>query len=237
MQTTIDLSGQRFGRLRVLRQAPKQGNKTGIYWECVCDCNPEAIAIVGQVGLLRTGTKSCGCLLRENGGRNKKQLAGLRFGRLTVLEQAPVKHKNNRAMWRAKCDCGGEIVTSTQCLTRGNTRSCGCLLVERKTTVAALELIHSMRVDEVLIPTLTSGLRSDNKTGTRGVVAAERKKGTVYIARLTINGKTRHLGTFDTLEEAVAARKEAEEKYFQPYLDRFEATKNNKKDGTNGKEE
>ena len=36
-----------------------------------------------------------------------------------------------------------------------------------------------------------------------------------------INGKSIHLGYFDTLEKAIKARKEAEEKYFKPILEKY----------------
>lgn len=58
----IDLTGQRFGRLSVLR---KIGNdKHGIsQWDCVCDCGRSTIASLSN---LRNGnTTSCGCYGRE----------------------------------------------------------------------------------------------------------------------------------------------------------------------------
>ena len=58
-----DLTGQKFGRLTVIKQVGK--NKHGSYlWFCKCDCGN----IKTTVGtLLRKGeTKSCGCLSKEN---------------------------------------------------------------------------------------------------------------------------------------------------------------------------
>ncbi len=52
----------------------------------------------------------------------------------------------------------------------------------------------------------------DNKSGYRGV--HQRSNGT-WRAYIGINGDKIRLGTYDTLEEAVAIRKSAEEKYFQ----------------------
>lgn len=58
--------------------------------------------------------------------------------------------------------------------------------------------------------------RSDNKVGCRGVNwhAGERK----WNARISVKGKRIALGSYDNLEEAIAARKEAEAKYWQPIL-------------------
>lgn len=59
----IDLTGQKFTRLTVIRHAGKNPwgqNK----WECLCDCGKTTYAITGQ---LRNGMKkSCGCIVSEN---------------------------------------------------------------------------------------------------------------------------------------------------------------------------
>lgn len=47
-----------------------------------------------------------------------------------------------------------------------------------------------------------------------------------YRAYITVARKQKALGIFGTLEEAAAARKQAEEKYFKPILEKYE----NKKD-------
>lgn len=52
-------------------------------------------------------------------------LVGQIFSRLTVIEF--VGTRNNETLWRCKCECGNETVTSSHSLKRGNTRSCGCL--------------------------------------------------------------------------------------------------------------
>lgn len=65
-----DLTGQRFGRLVVLREGC---SKNGIIkWVCRCDCGNEKEILAGS---LRNGaTKSCGCLIREiSSERSKKR--------------------------------------------------------------------------------------------------------------------------------------------------------------------
>jgi len=60
-----DISGQRFGRLVVIRRAKVPGQSPHQFWECRCDCGNTTIANVNN---LRNGTtRSCGCLLVENG--------------------------------------------------------------------------------------------------------------------------------------------------------------------------
>lgn len=59
-------------------------------------------------------------------------------------------------------------------------------------------------------------MRKDNPSGYTGVMKAKNK----WCARIQVNGKKKHLGTFNTIEEAIAARKKAEEEYVQKEKDR-----------------
>ena len=56
-------------------------------------------------------------------------MVGARFGRLTVVKQAP--SKNKRSYWECKCDCGKIVVKMGKYLRNGDTRSCGCIASER----------------------------------------------------------------------------------------------------------
>ena len=57
----IDLTGQKFGRLTVKSKLPQENGQKIIYWLCDCDCGTKNIKIRGYS--LRNGhTKSCGCL-------------------------------------------------------------------------------------------------------------------------------------------------------------------------------
>ena len=62
MGKLIDLTGQRFGRLKVIARAEntRQGKPQ---WLCECDCGNRKI--VYGYSLTRGATKSCGCLLKE----------------------------------------------------------------------------------------------------------------------------------------------------------------------------
>ena len=48
-----------------------------------------------------------------------------RFGRLVVIERNG--SKNNRVVWKCKCDCGNNTFASRNGLTCGDILSCGCL--------------------------------------------------------------------------------------------------------------
>lgn len=58
--------------------------------------------------------------------RKIKNLLGKKYGKLLVIEQLE-ERKNNKVVWKCKCDCGNTTnVVGTQ-LTNGNTKSCGCI--------------------------------------------------------------------------------------------------------------
>lgn len=128
----IDLSGKKFGRWTVLRRAPRK-DKTGIYWFCECACG--TLRVVNGASLKNGCSKSCGCLRNERvrerlSPSNSVDLAGKKFGRLTVLGKSGEK-KNGYIAWDCRCTCGQTIKVTTNALGTGNTKSCGCLRKRR----------------------------------------------------------------------------------------------------------
>ena len=59
---TIDLTGERFGRLIVIKQAAQIKNKI-ILWDCMCDCGNQVV--ISRANLRSGMTKSCGCIHKE----------------------------------------------------------------------------------------------------------------------------------------------------------------------------
>lgn len=59
----------------------------------------------------------------------KINLTGLKFGRLTVLEEV-LERRNRRIVWLCLCSCGNQAVITSKSLVNGDTRSCGCLHLE-----------------------------------------------------------------------------------------------------------
>lgn len=59
----------------------------------------------------------------------KKDLTGQKFGRLTVLYEISKEQRKykKKAEWECECECGNHIHATTESLTSGNTKSCGCL--------------------------------------------------------------------------------------------------------------
>ncbi len=62
-------------------------------------------------------------------GRQRLDLTGQTFGRLTAIKWAGTNKQGN-SEWLCKCECGKKVVVNSQRLKSGKTRSCGCLSSE-----------------------------------------------------------------------------------------------------------
>ena len=137
MSKLIDLTGQRFGKLTVLRRV--DNDKHGqTMWECQCDCGN--IIVAGRCNLRSGDTTSCGCSRIGNG---LIDLTGQRFGKLTVLQRdtsKPIGH-DCATYWLCKCDCGNECSVPAAHLRKGQTKSCGCM---RAIVSSKLHFMHGM---------------------------------------------------------------------------------------------
>jgi len=63
MGRVTDETGNRYGRLTVVRRDPENAYHKGANWICRCDCGGERVA--SGIGLRQGMVKSCGCLARE----------------------------------------------------------------------------------------------------------------------------------------------------------------------------
>lgn len=83
----IDLSGQRFGRLIVLKRCGHHTNKSGkknILWQCICDCGN--ISLVQSRNLRVGKTSSCGCWATEQKSLPKKYFTDTEKGKAYVYK-------------------------------------------------------------------------------------------------------------------------------------------------------
>ncbi|TGA99969.1 hypothetical protein E4665_03195 [Sporolactobacillus shoreae] len=214
MRKKIDITGQRFGRLIAVQEVSSKGHHR--CYLCTCDCGNTKIVPMDN---LRNGkTKSCGCLNREmTSSKNTIDLTGKRFGRLTVLRRSGGHHKTQtKAIWTCQCDCGNVVDVLSTNLTRGETKSCSCWKKDNGYALFQYDRSHLL-VDGVFFPLLKSRVRFDNPTGVKGITI-DRASGK-YRASITIRRKRIYLGRYAKLQDAVRARKIAEDIYHKPYLE------------------
>jgi len=150
----------------------------------------------------------------------KIDLTGQRFGRLVVIKRLEERTKQGGLIWLCECDCGNTTNVPSYKLTRkpsteiggtsGPTKSCGCL----KETYKEEDTFENTR-----IATLTMKVRKDNESGHKGVSYIKKTK--KWRALITVKRERIYLGSFANKQDAINARKKAEEKYFKPILEKY----------------
>lgn len=135
---TLDISGQRFGRLIAKRSAirPVHLKNTQQYWECLCDCG--RTTLVSSYALRHGHSKSCGCLRGLY-----IDIANQRFGRLLVTgrgEDWKSRTGNKHIRWNWICDCGTTGRSTGNQLRAGRAKSCGCF---KKDPLTAFNNVYS----------------------------------------------------------------------------------------------
>ena len=99
MSKAIDLTGQRFGRLKVTRLIGKDKSQNRI-WECLCDCGN--VTVVCGRNLMSGHTKSCGCLFN-------------------AIVSAESKKKAQEKVSQKYCKSGTKLYNLTQSKSKNNT--------------------------------------------------------------------------------------------------------------------
>lgn len=126
-----------------------------------------------------------------------------RYGRLTVIKELK-ERKDQRIVYKCKCDCGNTINVKKIYLTNEDTRSCGCLKSEIEEKNLRSEY-DNKRVDGVVKPLFKGKTpRKDSSSGYRGVqryytrVSRQER----YRAWITVKGKKYYKSGFLTPHDA-----------------------------------
>lgn len=151
---------------------------------------------------------------------NKKDLTGKKFGKLSVLAKTNNRADGGSVVWQCKCDCGNIVEISSKKLVNGLAVSCGCYQKERQKY--SMKKLHSRQFKENTNIDLIAKHKanSNNKSGIRGVHWCSSKN--KWIASLSFQKKT-YSKAFKNKEDAIKYRKELEEKYFKPILEKHKA--------------
>lgn len=130
MGKLIDMTGQTFGKLTVIKRDTEPHVKP--YWICKCECG-RIVSIYGNH--LRNGKvlqcKYCGA---QQGAKKRNQdiyniLPGKHFNHITVIEEDKTKPGGMgiAKYWKCKCDCGNDMSISTHHILYEIPYSCGCM--------------------------------------------------------------------------------------------------------------
>lgn len=204
-----DITGETFHLLSVIRHLDVNDKRKDL-WLCRCECGKAIVAT--RSDLIHGRKRSCGASIHRY-----IDITGQRFGRLTAIKEMGTTESGDKN-WLCQCSCGNKVVVRSYTLRKGLTRSCGCLrrdlgkerFSKDERFLAKMGVSDSfVNENGITLASLHKGIR--NKSGVIGV-SKEKKTGR-WNARLYFKGRYVLLKTFDTFEDAVAARKKAEQKY------------------------
>lgn len=123
-----DLTGERFGRLTVIRQVVYETNRNNNrYWLCRCECGNEMIA--PTTNLFSGKSHQCRqCSIQDS----HKDIVGQRFGKLVVnnVEYIIDDQGVYKTICTCLCDCGNTKKVLRSSLISGRTISCGCAVTD-----------------------------------------------------------------------------------------------------------
>lgn len=225
-----DLTGERFGKLVVINEGEKYISPSGrkrLRWYCNCDCGSKNILVFGDN--LKSGhTQSCGCLKSEFGETfkkcNKYDLSGeygigyTSKGEEFYFDLDDYDKIKNFCWFKQKngyivTDYKGKRIYMHRHVMLSNINDdidvdhIGHVLCDnRKQFLRVCDSSHNMR---------NSSMHKNNHSGVTGIWWFEDRNR--WVAEIRIYNEKKILGYFMNFDEAVKARKQAEEKYFGEY--------------------
>ncbi|WP_252251159.1 AP2 domain-containing protein [Clostridium sp. VAP52] len=200
----------------VLIKKEKRNNK--IYWYCECECGNKKW-IRADALTKKNPTKSCGCLARSS-QFTKKDITNKRFGKLIAIRPTGQK-RGNSTVWECECDCGNTCYIAIDCLNSEKTKSCGCNQKEQRKKMRKLGQIKLKKTNFIegtsILHITHDKLLKNNTSGITGVSwDGSRKK---WKAQIEFKGKHYDLKRHKNKEDAIKARKDAEEELFGNFLE------------------
>lgn len=144
----IDLTGQIFGELLVLKRDDSNYDKDNLKNRWLCKCSCGNVKSVTGSSLISGHTKSCGCKTKEFHAVNKFiNEIGNTYGYLTVIG-SEFDNKDGKLKCKCQCKCGNVILVPGTYLRSGNTKSCGCK--NPNTSFATIEIEKFLQENNLL---------------------------------------------------------------------------------------
>lgn len=239
-----DLSGQKYGRLTVLRQAdedyvyPKSGKHESKWW-VICDCGKSDEFMVRYGHLTSGNTKSCGCLEIETKIKNGKRKKKYNIYDLSGSYGIGYTSKGEEFWFdledydKIKDYCWyyseGYLRTNTT-IGKGiqDSFSLHRLLMDFPEGKEVDHIIHpakdqnkydnrkqNLRIVNKSQNQMNKHLQENNTTGNVGVRWHSRDN--IWEAWISVCNESIYLGRFENKQDAIEARRVAENKYFGEY--------------------
>lgn len=228
-----DLAGRVFGRLRVLRQTEDKVNSRGEHiamWLCQCSCaEKNIVSVSGQNLKKKNGTKSCGCLQKENTSKAKKKYNTYNLSGEYGIGWTSNTNKEfyfdledydiiKDLCWLESIDNGVNRLIAYNPQTKQRIRMHVLLGYKNYDHIDKNELNNlkdNLRQCTHQQNDFNRDLYKNNKSGITGV--CWNNNANKWQSAITINGVNKYLGLFINKEDAIRARLEAEKEYFKEF--------------------
>lgn len=224
-----NLVGKIYGRLTVKEQYEDYISPHGKHltqWVCECSCDKHNKIIVLGCNLVKGDTKSCGCLRKQLSSKRQKKINDYEIQEDYVImytSKGEPFFVDLEDFWKVRDVCwhkneDGYIVGSIN----GKTTRIHRLIMDapdefdvdhkhgRQTRNDNRK--YNLRIATRSQNNTNRDTQKNNNSGSAGVY--KHSQCNKWTANVWQNNKTIYLGLFDTKEEAVAVRKEAENKYY-----------------------
>ena len=236
MKVRNSLVGMTFGRLKVIKQVEDYVNPKGVHYaqyECECQCEERKHVVVGAQHLKNGHTQSCGCLNVESHIKhNKYDLSGeygIGYSNNTNKKfYFDLEDYDKIKNYTWYFDKDGYVVSDTG---RKHTKmhrlvtnaEYGCDVDH----IGMEQTRNDNRKDNLRTCTRAENTRnktkfSKNTSGCIGVCWHKQSK--KWLARIYVNGEEINLGLFQSKQDAISARIDAEKKYFGDFAPQREVS-------------
>lgn len=240
MAKPLDLVGQKFNRLLVIERVEDKidanSGKHKSRFKCLCDCGNYTIQLGTNIKSGRV--KSCGCYHKEVSSKifsesthrkkyNTYDLTG-EYGIGYTLKEEPfyfdlenydkIKdicwYMNSRGYLVGYNSDNSKTIKMHRYI-MGLTENDSQVIDHINSTRKMDNRKCNLRITSQAKNTINRQTSKTNTSGITGVSFNRRKQ--KWVAYITYNKKRKHLGYFSSKEEAIIARKEAENKYFKEF--------------------
>jgi hypothetical protein len=210
-----DITGQKFNLLTAEKLSHMRNGRS--IWICRCDCGNKTEVSLGNLTSKRS-TKSCGCLNHLKGEKSSTY----KHGKTETEEYIAYAHIKSRCYNKnnKKFKIYGERGITVCERWLESFENFYADMGPRPSTKHSIDRINvngnyepgNCRWANATIQARNQNPRKDNKSGCRGVHFDNKKN--KWISAIGINKKYKQIGYFESKEQAIAARKEAEIKYW-----------------------
>lgn len=237
MMKTEDLTGQIFGRWKVLYQVEDYVNSKGVrhpMWMCECQCEKHTQKAIDQYSLKSKNSQSCGCLAIEltrarNSRKNTFELVNNEY--YIGYTQSGKKFYFDKEDYDLVSQYCWDIDNSTgYAKTIDRINKTGKLYLHRlvmgrvkgdKTIVDHIDRNkidcrkNNLRIVNDAQSAINKGIKSNNTSGKIGV--SWDKDCNKWHSYITVNKTRINLGYYDKFDDAKEVRIKAEKEYFGEY--------------------